>query len=201
MILRKLSSRVAAASLVLLASLSTSCTTLDDTNSGYIAGPVSVNMTTTDAAGTGQSVLYRSLDGRHRGGVSYVPSPLTGNLMAEIKEGDLRGSTFLKRLPEGEYAFTGNTTAHASGGPMVLVTSQDREMGGGRFTVRRGKVTYVGAWEVTPVVGSNLLGMDRMVDATFSVRDREERDMALIAKKRGGALPVADRQSDIKTQG
>ena len=193
--LQAIRSVVVTGSLALAASLFTGCTTLDDTNSGQIAGSIGVHMTTINAKGESQSVSYRSLNGRHRGHVAYIPSPLVGNLMAEIKEGKFRGTTFLKRLPAGEYAFTGTSTSYTTGvPPMMLKLPRNREIDGGRFTVYPGKVTYVGAWEATPVVGNNLLGIDTMVDATFTRHDREARDMAFIAKKREGRLPVAERQ-------
>lgn len=70
----------------------------------------------------------------------------------------------------------------------------ERPLFGPRFTVRPGEVTYIGAWEASPIT-SRVLGVERMSDGIAFLVDRAARDIPYIVAKDPTIIPSKIRRS------
>lgn len=176
---------------VLAASLFAGCATGGNRPTGRIVGSVGIRNTVFGAQHSAMHVVFKAVGGSRKGAVSYVSNPFTLGYGQEIDTDEYVGSTFVKTLPAGDYEFIQYSCVVQRVLGRVRI---NRPLFGPRFRVRPGEVTYIGAWEASPIT-RRALGVERMSDGIAFLVDRAARDIPYIVAKDPTIIPSKIRRS------
>ncbi len=123
---------------------------------------------------------FRNVNTKDEGTLS-MSTPDLSESNFEIAENDYMGFVTSQQLPPGKYEiFNISTVVGTTVGRNTTKFRQDFSI---PFEIKPGRITYIGAYECTPVIGEGFFGQPAMVDMYWRLADRSTRDIAIAQRR------------------
>ncbi len=126
-------------------------------------------------------LFYKSVDGSEHGSVRYDKPDILNPLSRtpDFREADETGVVVVRSMKPGRYVFDSFLTRWTNKNFDAHFKMP--------FEIRPGETTYVGNYRFVEKKAEGFTGFAQSRDVYFVVRDKARRDVAIAARKKGGA--------------